>query len=80
MLIQAIKQALATGAKNPAGSSDATGAQAFRQAVINQIVQTNYDGVTGHIAFDSNGDLTSGVISIYKLDQKGFDFVTQVNV
>ncbi len=80
VLIQAIKQALATGAKNPAGSSDATGAQAFRQAVINQIVQTNYDGVTGHIAFDSNGDLTSGVISIYKLDQKGFDFVTQVNV
>jgi branched-chain amino acid transport system substrate-binding protein len=80
VLIQAIKQAIANGAKNPTGSSDATGAAAFRQAVINQIAATSYDGVIGHISFDTNGDIVNGVISIYKLDQKGFDFISQVNV
>lgn len=80
VLIQAIKRAIAGGAKNPTSSSDATGAMAFRQAVITQIAATNYTGVIGPISFDSNGDIVNGVISLYKLDQKGFDFITQVNV
>jgi branched-chain amino acid transport system substrate-binding protein len=80
VLIQAIKEAIAGGAKNPTGSDDAQGAKTFRQAVINQIAGTSYTGVIGPIAFDNNGDITNGVISIYKLDQKGFDFITQVNV
>jgi len=67
ILIQAIKTALANGARTPASSGDLAGARAFRQAVINALQGTSYDGITGHQAFDSNGDTTNKVISIYQL-------------
>jgi branched-chain amino acid transport system substrate-binding protein len=67
ILIQAIKTALANGAHTPANSSDQAGAKAFRQAVINAIQGTSLDGITGHQAFDSNGDTTNKFISIYQL-------------
>ncbi len=67
ILIQAIKTALANGAHTPANSADLAGAKAFRQAVINAIQNTSYDGVTGHQSFDSNGDTTNKVISIYQM-------------
>jgi branched-chain amino acid transport system substrate-binding protein len=67
ILIQAIKTALANGAHTPANSSDQAGAKAFRQAVINAVQGTSLDGITGHQAFDSNGDTTNKFISIYQL-------------
>ena len=67
ILIQAIKTALANGAHTPTDSSDAAGAKAFRQAVINAIQNINFTGVTGHQSFDSNGDTTDKIITIYKL-------------
>src|SRR6266567_3330046 len=67
ILIQAIKTALANGAHTPASSGDLAGAKAFRQAVINAVQGTSWDGITGHQAFDSNGDTTNKVISIYQL-------------
>jgi branched-chain amino acid transport system substrate-binding protein len=67
ILIQAIKTALANGAHTPTDSSDAAGAKAFRQAVINAIQNISYTGVTGHQSFDSNGDTTNKIITIYKL-------------
>ena len=67
ILIQAIKTALANGAHTPKDGSDLTGAKTFRQAVINAIQNINYTGVTGHQSFDSNGDTTNKVITIYKL-------------
>ncbi len=67
ILIQAIKTALANGAHTPANSGDQAGAKAFRQAVINAIQGTSLDGITGHQAFDSNGDTTNKFISIYQL-------------
>ncbi len=67
ILIQAIKTALANGAHTPRNSDDAAGAKAFRQAVINAIQGISYDGLTGHQSFDSNGDTTNRIISIYKL-------------
>ena len=67
ILIQAIKTALANGAHTPQNSSDAAGATAFRQAVINAIQGISFDGVLGHQAFDANGDTTNRVITIYKL-------------
>jgi branched-chain amino acid transport system substrate-binding protein len=80
ILILAIKAAIAGGAKPPANSGDASGAQAFRQAVINAIAQTNYDGVTGHQAFDQNGDTTNKTISVYQLadvsGKPGWKYVT----
>jgi len=67
ILIQAIKTALANGAHTPANSGDLAGAKAFRLAVINAVQGTSWDGITGHQAFDSNGDTTNKVISIYQL-------------
>ena len=67
ILIQAIKTALANGAHTPRDSSDAAGAKAFRQAVINAIQGISFDGILGHQAFDSNGDTTDRVITIYKV-------------
>jgi branched-chain amino acid transport system substrate-binding protein len=80
IIIQAIKSAIAGGAKNPKDSNDSTGAKAFRQAVIDQIAKISYDGVTGKTTFDINGDTTNRVISIYKLGADGWDFVTQLTV
>jgi branched-chain amino acid transport system substrate-binding protein len=67
ILIQGIKTALAGGAHTPKDASDLTGAKTFRQAVINAIQNISYTGVTGHQSFDSNGDTTNKVITIYKL-------------
>jgi len=67
IMIQAVKTALANGAKPPTSSSDAAGGKAFRQAVINAIQGIDFTGVTGHQAFDSNGDTTDKIITIYKL-------------
>lgn len=66
ILIQAIKTAMAT--TPPAKSeSDTSGATAFRTAVISALKQTDYNGVTGHITFDANGDTTNKVFTIYKV-------------
>lgn len=65
--IQAIKTALANGAHTPKDASDAAGAKAFRQAVINAIQNIDFNGVTGHQSFDANGDTTDKIITIYAL-------------
>jgi branched-chain amino acid transport system substrate-binding protein len=67
IILQAVKAAIKAGAKAPTNSADTDTAKTFRQAVIDQIAKTNYNGVTGHTTFDSNGDTTNKVITIYKL-------------
>lgn len=67
ILIQAIKTALANGAKTPTSSSDSAGAKAFRQAVINAIQNINFTGVLGPQSFDANGDTTNRTITIYQV-------------
>ncbi len=67
IIIQAIKTALANGAKAPTSSSDSAGAVTFRTAVIAAVQGIAYDGVTGHQSFDSNGDTLLKIISIYKM-------------
>jgi branched-chain amino acid transport system substrate-binding protein len=67
ILIQAIRTALANGAKTPSSSSDAAGASAFRQAVISAVQGISYVGVTGRQSFDQNGDTTNKVITVYRL-------------
>ncbi len=67
ILIQAIKTALANGAHSPQNSSDTQGAVAFRTAVISAIQHINFNGVLGHQSFDSNGDTTNKVITIYQV-------------
>ena len=84
IMIQAIKTAVSNGAKVPTSSSDTADASSFRQAVINAIQGISYDGVTGHQSFDSNGDTTDRVISIYQLadvsGSPGWKFITQQTV
>jgi len=67
ILIQAVKTALANGAKAPTSSSDSAAATTFRTAVIAAVQGIGYDGITGHQSFDSNGDTQLKIISIYKL-------------
>lgn len=67
IIIQAIKTALANGAKTPQNSSDVAGAKAFRAAVIAAIQGISFSGVLGQQSFDQNGDTTNRVITIYKL-------------
>jgi len=67
LLIQAIKTALANGAHTPQNSSDTAGAATFRQAVINAIQNIHFSGILGPQSFDSNGDTTNRVITIYKV-------------
>jgi branched-chain amino acid transport system substrate-binding protein len=85
ILIQAIKTALANGVHTPQNSSDAAGAKTFRQAVINAIQNISFDGVTGHQAFDANGDTTNKIISIYQVADNSsgkpdWIFQTQVTI
>jgi len=85
IIIQAIKTALANGAKAPTSSSDTTTATTFRTAVIAAVQATAYDGLTGHQSFDSNGDTQLKVISLYKLGlntsgKPDWIYVTAVNV
>ena len=65
--IQAIKTALANGAKTPQNSSDSAGAVAFRTAVIAAIQGISFNGVLGPQSFDANGDTTNKVITMYQV-------------
>jgi len=71
ILIRAIKAAIDESVKPPANSNDSAQAKTFRQAVIEAIKKTSYDGVTGHQSFDANGDTENKSISIYTLGQVG---------
>ncbi len=80
ILLQAVKNAIAAGAKPAANAGDTSAAQTFRQAVIDQIAKTDYNGVTGHQSFDANGDTTNKTISVYQLaavsGAPGWQYVT----
>jgi branched-chain amino acid transport system substrate-binding protein len=84
IMIQAIKTAMANGAKAPTNSSDSATAKTFRQAVINAIQNISWDGITGHQSFDSNGDTTNKVISLYQLAEVSgkpdWKYITAVTV
>ncbi|MBV8694308.1 MAG: branched-chain amino acid ABC transporter substrate-binding protein [Chloroflexi bacterium] len=66
ILIQAIKVAL-TKTHTPKDSSDNAQAQVFRQAVIDALKDTSYNGATGHTSFDENGDTTNKLFTIYQV-------------
>jgi branched-chain amino acid transport system substrate-binding protein len=47
-----------------------------RAAVTAAVAATNYDGLTGHIAFDPKGDLKNGAISVYKVQDGKLNFIS----
>jgi branched-chain amino acid transport system substrate-binding protein len=71
IIIRAVKAAIDNHANAPANPNDSAQAKTFRQAVIDQIMKTSYDGVTGHQSFDANGDTANKAISIYTLGKVG---------
>jgi branched-chain amino acid transport system substrate-binding protein len=38
-----------------------------RQALVEAMANTNFEGVTGHVEFDNRGDLKNGEISVYEV-------------
>jgi branched-chain amino acid transport system substrate-binding protein len=40
---------------------------AGKQAIIAAVAKTNFDGVTGHVQFDANGDTTNKAITVYQV-------------
>jgi branched-chain amino acid transport system substrate-binding protein len=66
VLIRAIKQLIA--ANHPVS----------RDAVIDAVQNMQYDGLTGHINFDKNGDLAHCVYSIYTVQDGRWVYLKQV--
>ena len=83
ILINAIKTALTTTSA-PKNGNDVNGGKTFRQAVLNALKQTNWNGVTGHTTFDENGDTTNRIFTIYDVavvsGSPGLEIKGSVNV
>jgi branched-chain amino acid transport system substrate-binding protein len=47
-----------------------------RAAITAAVATSNYDGLTGHIAFDPKGDLKNGAITVYKVQEGKLNFVS----
>jgi branched-chain amino acid transport system substrate-binding protein len=67
MLIQAIKYLITAGK------------EVTRAAVLDQIQNIQYTGVTGAISFDKNGDIAHGVFSMYEAQDGKWGFVEQMS-
>jgi branched-chain amino acid transport system substrate-binding protein len=85
VIIQAAKEVLASGVKPAANSGDAAQGTVFRKAMVKAIQNISYNGVTGHISFDANGDTTSRIISIYTIANPpttgdGWSFIEQLTL
>jgi len=83
ILLQAIKTVVQDKHVNaPTNSNDSAQAKTFRQAVIDAMKQTKFDGVTGPQSFDANGDTVNKTISIYTLGKAdvadGWSYITKV--
>jgi branched-chain amino acid transport system substrate-binding protein len=56
------------------------GKEVTRAALIEQVQNIQYNGVTGPINFDANGDIAHGVFSIYTVQNGRWVYVWQVTV
>ena len=57
-----------------------SGKTVTRAAVLDGVQNIQYDGVTGHISFDKNGDNSGGaVFSVYQVKNGVWTFLRQVN-
>jgi branched-chain amino acid transport system substrate-binding protein len=75
VIIQAVVAAVHQG-KFHLGMSSTSGVKANREAVARALAAThNFQGATGVINFDKNGDTSSKVISVYKVINGQWQFV-----
>lgn len=65
----AIINAIESVAKSTS-ASDLT-SDSGKKAIIAAVAKSNFDGVTGHVSFDANGDTTNKVVSIYQVSAAG---------
>lgn len=69
ILIQAIQKAIMTHTQN------------LRNGVLTNVQNTSYQGLTGNISFDSNGDNSGPLIfSVYTAKQGAWIYVTEIKV
>jgi len=47
-----------------------------RAAIVAALPETDYDGLSGHIAFDQRGDLKDGAISLYNVKDGKLNYLT----
>lgn len=71
ILLNAIKRAVYAGFRVPTYAGDLNTARIFRQAVIDALAKTDYNGVLGHQSFDANGDTTNHTLSLYQFTSMG---------
>ena len=50
-----------------------------RSALIDAVQHIQYSGVTGPISFDTNGDISHSVFSVYGVKSGNWDFIQQVS-
>ncbi|HEV2238366.1 MAG TPA: ABC transporter substrate-binding protein, partial [Ktedonobacterales bacterium] len=56
------------------------GREVTRTAVLDQVQNITYAGVTGTIRFDKSGDITHGVFSVYGVQDGHWVWVKQISV
>jgi ABC-type branched-subunit amino acid transport system substrate-binding protein len=55
-----------------------SGQNVTRSALIDQVQNFQYSGVTGPISFDTNGDIAHGIFSIYQVQSGTWVYLEQV--
>jgi branched-chain amino acid transport system substrate-binding protein len=55
------------------------GKEVTRTAMIDQVQNIQYSGVTGAISFDKNGDIAHGVFSVYEVQNGSWGYVQQMS-
>jgi branched-chain amino acid transport system substrate-binding protein len=61
IMIQAVKKAITDN-----GGKLASSGTAFRESVRKNVASTSYDGAIGHTSFDSNGDTSNVLLTIFQ--------------
>jgi len=47
-----------------------------RAAIAAQVAKTDYNGLTGHIVFDENGDLKAGAVSVFQVHKGQLEYLS----
>lgn len=75
IILKAVQQAInANGGKLP------TNATSFRDTVRSNVASISYDGAIGHTTFDSNGDTSNKILTLYQVKNNDWASVKNITV
>lgn len=75
IVLTAVKEAInANGGKLP------TNPTSFREAVRSNVASISYNGAIGHTTFDSNGDTTNKILTLYQVQNNAWTSVKNLTV